>query len=525
MRRVRLLVTCAATAASFELAALGGLGALEGCGSSDGNASAVGADAATIEAAPPEGGSVEASSPDATSPHPAPRPIYTRDYGSTSSIDAGGPVTIVPTGMLVDPSGGVFLAGSYAGGPVDVGDHALPTPQGGDAFLLQLDGAGGHVQSKVLGDGALQTGGEVAGSATKLYASVVFAGTVTFEGGQQITSLGNGASPNSVAARFGPQLAFGDSYGFTGPAPLRVTHLAPGASDTAVVFGDWINMLRTGAAPNVARNPLHPGLVVARIFGGVGSADIVHTDYCPDGTSCIGSALATSSAGDALLGGRFLGTLAGVAGGADLTATGDDDAYLLKLDSMLVPQWQLSFGGAGIQEVTAIASVPKTSDFVVAGVFHGSFTPPGQVPIQATDAGSDLFVARVDGKGSVVWAKTFGGGGDDVVRGITVDADANVFLVGDFHGPNLTFGGDVLVNADNQGRGTRDVFLAWLDGAGNHVYSGAFGSPGDESPIGVGLDGMGNIVVAGSFDQGIDFGGGLVRAVGATDMFVTRLAR
>jgi hypothetical protein len=36
---------------------------------------------------------------------------------------------------------------------------------------------------------------------------------------------------------------------------------------------------------------------------------------------------------------------------------------------------------------------------------------------------------------------------------------------------------------------------------------------------------MGNILVAGSFDEGIDFGAGLVKAVGATDMFVARLAR
>ena len=517
-RRLRVLLTCAAITAS---AASFGLAGLAGCGSFDGNAPEVGTDAAGMEAAMPEGGGFEASGPDATSPHPPLTPIYARGYGSTG--DAGVPVTVVPTGMLVDPSGGVFVAGSYAGGPVDVGNHALPAPKGGDAFLVQLDGAGGHVQSKVFGDDTLQTGGEVAGSSARLYASLVFDGTLTFEGGRQIGSQGNGNNPNSVAARFGPQLAFGDSYGFTGSESIRITHLALGASDTAVVFGDWLNSLQTGTASTVTRNPLHPGLVIARIFGD-GTADIVHTDSCPDDTSCYGSALATNAVGEALVGGRFIGTLAPVDGGASLTST-DDDAYLMKLDSLLVPQWRISFGGAGTQEVTAIAAVPKTSDFVVAGVFRGTFTPPGQMPIPATDAGSDLFVARIDGNGNVVWAKTFGGGGDDVVRGIAVDPDANVFLVGDFHGPNLTFGGDVLINADNQGRGTRDVFLAWLDGAGNHVYSAGFGSPGDETPIGVGVDGMGNIVVAGSFDQAIDFGAGLVRAVGTTDTFVARLAR
>lgn len=108
---------------------------------------------------------------------------------------------------------------------------------------------------------------------------------------------------------------------------------------------------------------------------------------------------------------------------------------------------------------------------------------------------------------------------------VAVDADANIFLVGDFHGPGLTFGGNVLIDSDDQGRGTRDMFLAWLDGSGNHVFSSAYGSPGDESPVAVGIDGMGNVVVTGWFDQGIDFGAGLVRAAGATDMFVARLSR
>lgn len=516
MGRVRLLVTCAATAASFGFAAVGG------CGSFDGAVPDDGADAGTEEAAAPESGTVEAASPDAMQPHPPLRPIYARGYGSTG--DAGGPVTVVPTGMLVDPSGGVIIAGSYAGGPVDVGGQALTAPRGSDAFLVQLDGAGSHVLSKVFGDAAFQAGGEVVGSTTKLFASFVLGGKITFAAGQEIASQGDGTNVNSAIARFAPQLQFDASYGLIGHNTLRITHLALGASDTVVTFGDWISAIQTGSASSVTRNLLHPGLVVARILG-ASAPDIVHTEYCPDGTSCTGSALATNPSGEALVGGRFTGTLGGFDGGAGLTSTTDDDAYLMKLDSLLDPQWLVSFGGSGGQEVTAIAPVPKTSDFVVAGVFHGTFTPPGQTPIQATDAGSDMFVARVDGTGKVAWAKTFGGGGDDVVRGLTVDADANVFLVGDFHGPNLTFGGDVLVNADNQGRGTRDVFLAWLDGGGNHVYSAAFGSPGDESPSGVGVDGMGNIIVAGSFDQGIDFGAGLVRAVGATDMFVARLAR
>ncbi|MDB5216883.1 MAG: exported nucleotide-binding protein [Myxococcaceae bacterium] len=517
MRRVRLLVTSTAAALSFAFAALAG------CGSFEGAPAEVGAEAAS-EAAVVETGAVDTSRPDATAPRTL-TPIYARSYGST--VD-GGPGTAVPTGMLVDTSGGVIIAGSYADGPIDVGNHALPAPVGGDAFLVQLDGSGDHVASSVFGDGALQMGGEVVGSGSRLFASYYFGGTIFFDAdaGAKAVSQGVGTNANSATARFGPPFQFGDSYSFTSGDATRITHLAAGASGSVITFGDWKNAIKPQSfGSSQSRNNAFPGLVIARILGS--GVDIARADYCPAMASCFASALGSNTAGEALVGGHFTGTITGFDGGADVTApSGDDDAYLMKLDPSLNPQWLLSFGGLGSQEVTAIAAVPATSDFVVAGIFHNAFTVAGQAPMPAADGGYDMFVVRVDGTGKVVWAKTFGGGGDDIVRAITVDKDANVFLVGDFHGPNLSFGGDVLVNADAAvGRGTTDVFLAWLDGAGKHVYSSAFGSTGKESPVAVGVDGSGNILVTGSFDEAIDFGAGEVRGTGATNMFVARLAR
>ena len=528
MRRARLLFTCAAVATSFGAALVTSAAALGACSSSDAKSPAPTDDGATnpeVAPLPVDGAGVDATGPDAA-PRATLTPIYARGYGSTVP-DAGIPVTVAPTGLAVDPSGSVIVAGTYAGGSIDLGNHPFAAPSGGsDAFLVQLDGMGLHLQSAAFGDQADQTGGEVVGTQAKLYASIDFAGTIAFPG-SPITSAGMGTNPNSVTARFGPPFQFGALYGFASPSALHITHLALGASSSVIVFGDWTNSVEPQSLSSSAtRNPLHPGLVVARILADT-APDIAQTDYCPDGTSCVGNAIASNVAGEALIGGRFMGTIGGIDGGAAVSTTADEDAYLMKLDAQLNRVWVASFGGAGVQDVTAISAVPKTSDFVVAGVFHGSFTPPGQTPIQATDSGSDLFVMRIGPTGDVIWAKTFGGNGDDVVRGVAVDPDANIFLVGDFFGPGLTFGStnDVLVNSDSQGRGTRDMFLAWLDGAGTHVFSRAYGSPGDESPIAVGLDAMNDLVVAGSFDQGIDFGSGLVRATGTKDMFVTRLSR
>lgn len=522
MRRVRLLV-CAASVALFTVAAFA---AVEGCSSFDGTTPDVVADAASGNegGGDVDGGGPDASPQDATAAHTF-TPIYARGYGST--VD-GGPGTVVPTGMTVDTSGGVIIAGSYAGGPVDVGNHALPSPKGGDAFLVQLDGAGNHLASGVFGDDLLQKGGDVVGSGAKTFASFTFDGTMAFDAStaNQASSDGMGANANSLTARFDPPFQFGALFSFTGTEVIQVTHLALGASDSVITVGDWKNGIKPQSyASSYNRGSTLPGLVIARVLSG-GSTDVVHVDYCPDSTTCIASALASNATGEPLLGGRFKGTINGLAfdGGA-ITAGVDDDAYLMKLDALMNPQWLVAFGGSGTQEVTAIAAVPQTNDFVVAGIFSGSFTAPGQPAVATVDQGSDVFVVRIGAAGNVLWAKTFGGGGDDVVRAITVDKDANVFLTGDFHGPNLSFGGDVLVNADSIGKGTRDVFLAWLDGGGKYVASSAFGSTGDESPVALGIDGSGNILIAGSFDDAIDFGAGKVRGSGAKNMFVARLAR
>jgi hypothetical protein len=285
-------------------------------------------------------------------------PIYARGYGST--VD-GGPGTVVPTGMSVDTSGGVIIAGRYAGGPVDVGNHALRSPSGGDAFLVQLDGAGNHLASGVFGDDALQMGGEVVCSAARLFASMTFDRTMTFDAStaNQVSSDGTGTNANSLTARFGPAFQFGALYSFTAPDVTRVTHLALGAGDSVITVGDWKNGIKPQSyASSYTRGSTLPGLAITRVLSS-GSPDVVHLDFCPDNTTCIASALASNAAGEPLLGGRFKGTINGFAfDGGTITAATDDDAYLIKLDALMNPQWLVAFGGNGTQEVTAIAAAP-----------------------------------------------------------------------------------------------------------------------------------------------------------------------
>ena len=518
MRRFATLLASGALAASALMAVAAGCDSFASSSNDE-------SDARDETAAAPETGTADADAGVALEAASL-TPIYARDFGSADDAgDAG--AGIAPAAMVVDPSGGVALVGSYAYAAVDLGGATLPMPSGSDAFLLRLDGVGAHVASKAFGASADQFGAALAGSSDKLYASFAVDGTVVFGGSDSMTSAGVAGKFNSATVRFSGAAVSSGRTSFSSSANALVKGAALGAADSVLSFGDWEEGLSVNGTSTVTRVPGKTGLFAVRSFilGGVPQQQS-NTTLCDEGASCIASAIASNpQTGESVVGGRYNGHIPGVDGGAGIT-TGltDNDAYLMKLDADVSLQWLLSLRGSGAEEVLAVTAIPGTADFVAAGTFSGSLEVPGSGTMSSQGV-TDIFVVRVDGIGKVVWGRAFGGAGEDRVRAITADASGNIFLTGRFKGPTLGFGSSTLKNADVGGLGTKDVFVAWLDGSGNPVYSARFGDGADEDATAIGLDAAGNVVVAGSFTSTIAFGATTLTARGRTDMFVAKLHR
>jgi subtilisin-like proprotein convertase family protein len=79
--------------------------------------------------------------------------------------------------------------------------------------------------------------------------------------------------------------------------------------------------------------------------------------------------------------------------------------------------------------------------------------------------GSDVYVARYDGDGAFQWARSAGGAGGDVLRGVAVDAAGNAYVAGRFPG-TATFGTTSLTAV-----GGGDGFLTKLDAAGTFLWT------------------------------------------------------
>ncbi|WP_437736313.1 hypothetical protein [Sorangium sp. So ce1335] len=301
---------------------------------------------------------------------------------------------------------------------------------------------------------------------------------------------------------------------FGADVPQRATGVAVDAAGQAVVVGHYagsIGIEHPSFPPDLFTSAGGDDLFVAgfersgarrwsKTFGGAGDQRA--------------SAVAVDSLGDVLIVGTFEGTLE-LPFLAPLTSAGGTDVFVVKLDASGSPVWSRRLGGAGDQRAASVA-VDADLSVIVAGDFDGTLDVEA-APL-ASAGGADVFVAKLDAAGNVLWTRRFGDAEDQRAGGVAVDAAGNVVLTGDLKG-SADFGGGLRTSA-----GGTDVFIARLSAGGDHLWSQRFGGTGEERGKAIGAFGAaGSVVVTGDFDEAIDLGGGPLSSAGGKDIFVAQL--
>lgn len=132
--------------------------------------------------------------------------------------------------------------------------------------------------------------------------------------------------------------------------------------------------------------------------------------------------------------------------------------------------WATRAGGTGFERGFGIAA-DNAGNSYVTGPFGGTaiFGAGEANETTLTPAGGlDIFVAKYDPSGALVWAKRAGGGGIDLGSAIATDGDANSYVTGRFSG-TATFGaGDT---NETILTGTNDIFVAKYDPSGALVWA------------------------------------------------------
>jgi hypothetical protein len=221
--------------------------------------------------------------------------------------------------------------------------------------------------------------------------------------------------------------------------------------------------------------------------------------------------VAVDGSGNVIVAGRFEGTA--TFGHTVLTSAGGEDIVVAKYNSSGGFAWALSAGGTGDDRAWGV-SVDAAGNIVVAGLYRGTADFDGTMINSAGLA--DIFVAKYDASGNVLWVQTAGGMGEEKAQDVAVDRSANVLVTGGFE-QSAFFGANMLTS-----NGGEDVFAAKYSSTGAVLWASSAGGTGLDEGISVATDGSDNVILTGIFDASATFGSDVITSAGSWDIFLAK---
>ena len=176
--------------------------------------------------------------------------------------------------------------------------------------------------------------------------------------------------------------------------------------------------------------------------------------------------------------------------------------------------WLVTSSVVGSDPVTDLAQDTAGNTYVT-GAFAGTMTI-GSTTLTSNGVNRDLFVAKLDPSGNLLWANAFGGTGDDGGHGIDVGSDGSAYVTGSFGGTITLPTASGPINLTSLGYS--DLLVFKLDTDGNGVWATSGGSPRTDYGFGVAVAGDGSVYVCGMFQETADFGDDTLVSAGEEEL-------
>lgn len=240
------------------------------------------------------------------------------------------------------------------------------------------------------------------------------------------------------------------------------------------------------------------------------------TDFCwavkgGSSGSAAGYSVALDTQGNSYVTGSFVGSV--TLGGTNLLSRGASDIFVAKYDSAGQLLWARQAGGTEADVGFGIA-VDAAGACHVTGYYIGSADFSGRV--LKTTGSYDLFVAKYDSDGKLLWATNTGTSVGILGRAIAVDAQGNSYLTGGFRYES-DFGDDTFPNNE-----FNDIFVAKYGPNGEFRWATQLGGDDDDVGTSIGVDAQGGCYVTGYFADAAFFGDDSLFSVGDSDMFLAK---
>jgi hypothetical protein len=400
----------------------------------------------------------------------------------------------------VDAAGNTYVIGetSSADFPTASPFQAMRAGTNPDAFVTKFDQSGALVYSTYLGGGGGETGRAIevdAGGNAHVGGNT---GSADFPTANPIQPT-KGAGVDGFVTKLSPSGTLESSTFLGGNGSDFVQGLALDGNGIVYLTGGTASTDFPVVNPIQAMNGGMNDMWVASV-NAAGTA-LAYSTYLGGSANDSGVGIAVDSAGAAAVVGETGSTNFPTANAIQAMNGGGTDAFVTKVNAAGNALVYSTYLGGTVSEFGVEIALDGAGNAHVTGETDSSNFPTANA-LQPTPGGgfADAFATKLNADGSAfVYSTYLGGGGDEIGRGVGVDAGGNAYFAGqtsseDFPTSNA---------AQAMNRGGRDAFVTKYNPSGGaHEYSTYLGGTAADAAHGLTVDGAGNAYVVGDTASG-----------------------
>ncbi|MEY3049310.1 MAG: hypothetical protein RL365_1348 [Bacteroidota bacterium] len=212
-----------------------------------------------------------------------------------------------------------------------------------------------------------------------------------------------------------------------------------------------------------------------------------------------------------------------------LVSAGNDDIFISKLDPSGNFIWAKQIGGVDSDQARA-AAIDTLGNIYIASSFIGTInftTSSGNVSLVSYGV-SDIFLAKLDSLGNILWGRQIGGTSTDLVEKMAIDGQGDIVLTGSFYGTTDFDPGNGVYNLTCSGTAVNsDVYVCKLNTNGDFIWAKQIGGIGYDFGNDITFDNSDNLYITGQFNGTCDFDPGFntfnLTSIGGSDVFILKL--
>jgi uncharacterized repeat protein (TIGR01451 family) len=358
----------------------------------------------------------------------------------------------VAESIETDQSGNVYITGTFNGAPSTIiGDDTLTNTGLSDIFIAKYDENGNELWAKsVIGgsyDRSCDIAIDISGNA---YITGYFQSYNFNIGG---VALSHSNNDNYFIAKFDTNgnVIWAQSAG--GNSLAKGFSIATDQSSNVLVTGYFMCYSIIFGNDTLNNFDLtHEDIFVVKYDS---SGNVLWAGSNGGDNRDFVSGVALDQAGNVYLTGLFASSSI-IVGNDTITDNGGNnwDIYIIKYDAAGNPLWAKSAGGTEEDDGVGI-STDLMGNAYITGYFYSSSISFGDYTL-ANNGQDDIFIAKYDSDGNVIWAKNIGGEWSDIVCSIAVHNSRSIYITGYYCSSSINFG-DIEINNDSL-----DIFIANL---------------------------------------------------------------